>query len=68
MKYDIKWEIGGMVIMVVSALIAYTWLPLVEGIMETVITVITLVPFVIGGSLIYVGYKAKEQAIKTVVK
>ena len=67
MKEKTRWEISGIVVMFVSALIAYTCLPLVEGIMESVVTVITLVPFVIGGSFIYVAYKMKKQAIKKVV-
>ena len=58
--------IGGVVVMVVSALMMYVLEPYARGndIALTVLTVITLVPFVIGGGVIWLAYKMEKEKLK----
>ncbi len=66
MKQETRWEIYGIIIIVVFALLAHNILPNVKGIMETIVVVVILIPCVIGGSIIYVAYQMKKQAIRKV--
>ena len=56
---------GGVVVMIVSVLMYISLEPQVEGIGLIVLTVITLVPFVIGGGMIWVAYKVCKDEYKS---
>ena len=56
--------IGGIVVMAVSALMMYVLEPYAEGIELTFLTIITLIPFVVGGGIIWVTYKVKKEETK----
>ena len=54
--------IGGVVVMVVSALMMFIFEPYVGEIGLTVLTVVTLIPFVVGGGIIYMTFKLRHEA------